>query len=239
MLIRILLISLFIFSNITFADQKDGQIEIKQIAKNVFLHTSYKKLPDYGYYPSNGLVVVNGKDAYIIDTPWPVQDIKTLVTWINDSGYSLKASISTHFHDDRVSGIPYLNRISVKTYASALTNRILESKGLEKAATGFEGRGFWLLEGVIYAYYPGPGHTEDNIVVWLPDAGILYGGCLIRSMSSKTPGNIEDASMDEWTGSIRDVMAKFPDAGMVIPGHGDPGGFELLAHTGELVQRRF
>ena len=37
----------------------------------------------------------------------------------------------------------------------------------------------------IEAFYPGPGHSPDNIVVWIPEARVLFGGCLVKSAGAK------------------------------------------------------
>lgn len=236
-MLRMIALMFLMLPGFTFADQGDGTLEIREIAHGVYLHTSFMQLPGYGYYPSNGLLVVDGKNAYIIDTPWPGDDSQVLVQWIEASGFTLKASTTTHFHEDRSSGIQYLNTAGISTHASALTNGLLESRGNATAAHAFEGDGFWLLADRIYAYYPGAGHTRDNIVVWLPEEKILFGGCLIRGLSAKGLGNTADASLDEWAHTVQRVVDKFPDVEKVVPGHGEPGGAQLLTHTIELAAR--
>lgn len=48
-------------------------------------------------------------------------------------------------------------------------------------------------------FYPGPGHTPDNSVVYLPAHKLLYGGCFIKSKESVSLGNIEEAGAIEKT----------------------------------------
>ena len=225
-----------VFSNVVCADQPDGLLEIKKIADDVFLHTSYKELPDYGLISSNGLVVINGKDAYIIDTPWPDGDTEKLVQWIADSGFVLKASLSTHFHDDRAAGIAYLNQHHIDTYASVLTNQYLADAGSPVATKTFTGKTFSLLDGVIEVFYPGPGHTYDNVVVWLPQTHTLVGGCLIRSLAANDMGNTTDGSLNDWATSVKNIIDAFPEIESVIPGHGSIGGIDLLTHTQALAR---
>src|SRR5699024_5350859 len=78
------------------------------------------------------------------------------------------------------------------------------------------------------AYYPGPGHTIDNTVIYLNDKDILYGGCFIKNASATSLGNTKDASITEWPNSLRKVKQRYPDRKMVIPGHGSwkPGAIE-------------
>ncbi len=58
---------------------------------------------------------------------------------------------------------------------------------------------------------------------------------MVRSMADTSPGNLADADLVAWPQAIRRVIERFPDATTVVPGHGAPGGFELLTHTRDLV----
>ncbi len=218
-------------------DENDGKMEITKIAPGVFMHTSYGYLPDYGYYPSNGLIVIEGQRAYIIDTPWPERDTDTLLAWIESRGYSATASLSTHFHDDRASGIAVLNARGVATHASARTNALLREQDRPTATHAFTADHHVLLPGRIEAFYPGPGHTRDNIVVWLPRERLLFGGCLVRELATRSMGNTADGSLADWPHSIEKVRQTFPQVLGVIPGHGPPGGEALLTHTQELARQ--
>ncbi len=71
----------------------------------------------------------------------------------------------------------------------------------------------------IETFYPGKGHSPDNIVVWLPDQKILFGGCLVKSTESEGLGNIADASLGEWPATIQKLVKKYSEASLVIPGH--------------------
>lgn len=110
------------------ANEKLPELQIEQIDENVFLHQSYSRVKGFGLVSSNGLVVVDKGKAFIIDTPWSEQDTKKLVNWIQVNNYELLGSIATHSHEDRTSGIKWLNEISVATYATTLTNQRLKKK---------------------------------------------------------------------------------------------------------------
>ena len=224
------------FPLLASADEQDGKLEIAPFADNIWLYHSYMQTEDWGLVSSNGLVVVNEGDAYIIDTPWSEADTETLLDWIKAQGWNTKASISTHFHLDRSAGISVLNERSIDTYASQQTNQKLEEQGWAMASNEFDGDSFSLLDGVIEAYYPGPGHAMDNIVVWLPQAQILDGGCMIREAATKSLGYTADGSVSAWADSVQNVIDQFPGIVQVIPGHGQPGGPELLTHTQSLAR---
>lgn len=218
------------------ADSKNGELEVRRIAEGVYLHTSYHLYPDAGYFPSNGLIIVDDSEAYLVDTAWSEEDTAKLLAWAEEKGVTIKAAVITHFHDDRSVGLPVLNAAGIKTYASARTNYLLEQAGFETAQTGFRGDGVELKKGVAVAYFAGVGHTEDNLVVWLPKHKLLFGGCFVRPKSSSSLGNTADASIGEWLKSAERLAAAFPDVDIVVPGHGEPGDASLFTHTIDLLR---
>lgn len=236
LIFRIIVLVLALLSPLASADRFNGEMEITKIADNLYLHTSYKKLPDFGFFPSNGLIVVEQGEAYIIDTPWLKKDTEVLIDWIRLAGFDIKAALVTHSHDDRSSGLSILKEQAVATYAYSQTNALLAARGETPALHAFDEREFVLLQGAIEVYYLGPGHTSDNIVVWLPKQRVLFGGCLVRSALTQTLGNIADAHLDAWARTVRAIEETVSAIQWVVPGHGPIGGDELLAHTIQLVE---
>jgi metallo-beta-lactamase class B len=59
---------------------------------------------------------------------------------------------------------------------------------------------------------------------------VLFGGCLIKECQA-TKGFIGDANLGEWSKTVEQVKRQFPKVQQVIPGHGKPGGPELLEYT--------
>ena len=86
-------------------------------------------------------------------------------------------------------------------------------------------------------YFPGDSHTKDNLVIYIPEKKILFGGCMILSIMHRRPGYIKDANMTEWPVSVQNVVEKYPDIKTVIPGHGLPGNSDLLYHTIDILNR--
>ena len=227
-------LSLLISSSAS-ASEPIPELVIEKIGKGVFLHKSFNQVDGFGLVSSNGLVVVDNRKAFIVDTPWTDRDTAALVDWIREQNYEPVGSVSTHSHDDRAAGIEWLNEHSIPTFASALTNDFLKAENKATAQFALDDE-VTLADGLIEAYYPGAGHTRDNIVVWLPRSKILYGGCFVRSLSSTGLGYTDEADIDEWAGSVDKVLARYPDARTVIPGHGSSGDITLLMHTRELAE---
>jgi metallo-beta-lactamase class B len=79
--------------------------------------------------------------------------------------------------------------------------------------------------------YFGPGHTVDNIVAWIPAKRVLFGGDLVRARNARNLGNTAEADVKSWPKTLKKVKETFPDAKIVVPGHGQPGAMELIEHT--------
>ena len=179
--------------------------------------------------------MIDGNNAHIIDTPWTLADTKKLTLWIKAKGLTVKTSVVTHFHQDASGGLPFLNNLSIKTYATKLTNKLLTLKKRENSNKEIVNNTFTLVDGLIEIFYPGAGHTQDNIVIWLPKAKMLFGGCFVKNLNSTSLGYTGDASVKDWPKSIQRVINKYPNIEVVIPGHGKIGDLSLLKHTEQLA----
>ena len=90
--------------------------------------------------------------------------------------------------------------------------------------------------GPVELFYPGAAHSTDNLVVYVPSANVLYGGCAVHELSSTSAGNVADADLAEWPTSVERIQKHYPEAEVVIPGHGLPGGLRLAPAHSERCQ---
>ncbi|MDR1563018.1 MAG: subclass B1 metallo-beta-lactamase [Dysgonamonadaceae bacterium] len=216
-----------------------NDIEVIRLSEKACVHVSVSEIEGFGKVSSNGLIVVNEKEAFLFDTPVTDYQTETLVTWIADS---LKAHVTTfvpnHWHNDCLGGLEYLHSKGIKSFANQLTIILAKENGMPVPQQGFADSLRLNLHGTdIYCHYLGGGHSADNIVVWIPSEKILFGGCMVKDIHSKGLGNLSDAKIEEWLPTIQKVKAKFPNAEIIIPGHGQVGGKELLEHTKILLQK--
>ena len=215
-------------------------IELIPLSPKAYIHVSISEIKGFGKVSSNGLVLVDNGQAFLFDTPVTNEQTETLVAFITDSLHAnVSGFVPNHWHDDCMGGLEYLDKHGVKSYANQMTIDIAKQEGLPFPKQGFKDSLSMKLNNTeINCYYLGGGHSTDNIVVWIPSEKILFAGCMIKDMQSQTLGNLSDATIEEWPGTIQKVIDKFPSAEIVIPGHGQIGGKELLMHTLELLIER-
>ena len=217
-------------------------LTVTPLTDRVYVHTSY------GVYqnnpvPSNGLIIKTNDGVVLVDTGWDTKEdtdnTRQLLRWVADSlRQPVRLCIVTHAHEDRVGGISELRKAGIRVISTPLTAGKSVKLGYE-APEGILPADTTLVIGQepIRCYFPGEGHTSDNIVVWLPNQQILHGGCFVKSVAAFGMGNIADANLNEWGKSVRRVMNQFGTAKVVVPGHEEWGDTRSLEHTLRLLEK--
>ena len=88
-------------------------------------------------------------------------------------------------------------------------------------------------------YYPGKGHSPDNIVIWFEKERVLYGGCLIKSAEDNDLGNLSDASVKDYATTIKNVQEKCKNPNYIITGHNDWVNIKSLEHTLKMAEQLY
>jgi len=208
-------------------------IVLHPIAEGVWVHTTTFDVPGMGRVPANGLVVIDGKEAMLINLPWTDGLTASLCDWISEKrGATVRTVIPTHFHEDCMGGLAEAHRRGALSYGLDRTIEIARQKGLPVPRVPYRER-IAVRCGTTIAVvtYFGAGHTTDNVVVWLPKHKVLFAGCLVKSLDSDSLGNTKDGDMAAYPATLRRVQAAYPQPKTVVPGHGDWGGPELIEHT--------
>ncbi len=68
--------------------------------------------------------------------------------------------------------------------------------------------------------HPGRGHTAGDVVVNIPDAGVLLAGDLVEESGPPVFG--EDCWPLEWSATLDLLVSMTPTTAIVVPGHGSP-----------------
>jgi metallo-beta-lactamase class B VIM len=217
-------------------------LQVTPLADGVWLHTSWQVLPGGTRYPSNGLLVREGDSLALVDTAWGAQPTRDLLAWVErELKLPITRALVTHAHDDRMGGAPVLAERGIPCFSHPLTGALAAKQGWPRPtplATLSEA-GATTNVGTVEVFYPGPAHTVDNLVVWIPRVKVLFGGCAVKELRSGTLGNVADADVAAWPQAIRRVQQRYAGAGiLVVPSHGEPGSPELLGHTLVLCDRQ-
>lgn len=209
---------------------------VSQLTQRVWIHTTTTPLGKEGFYPANGLVVESEHDALLIDTGWELAQTRALLRfWKDERKRPIRRALVTHFHQDRLAGIPVLRASKIPVFANPLTIGLAleHAMPLPDPLANVERAAQQL--GDVEVSYPGTGHTIDNIVGFVAGDGVLFGGCLVKSTTATTLGYMADAMVNDWPTTIANVHERYPDAKYVVPGHGTISG-DCLAHTYALAQ---
>ncbi|GAB3572072.1 BcII family subclass B1 metallo-beta-lactamase [Spirosoma luteolum] len=217
-------------------------LKVSRLDDRVYVHTTY------GMYqgepvPSNGLIVRTDDGVVLLDTGWDTEDntdnTRQLLRWVADSlRQPVRLCIVTHSHDDKVGGIAELQKAGIRVVSTPLTARKTVNQGYPSPDGVLPNDTTFTIGNVpIRTYFPGEGHTSDNIVVWLPSQRILHGGCFVKSVAAFGLGYTGEANLKAWAGSVRNVKSRFGNARIVVPGHDEWEGPQALDHTIQLLKK--
>ncbi len=222
-------------SNIKISDD----LELSKISDHCYIHLSYTLLESGHRMPANGLVYINQRKALIIDTPWTNDLTQLLIDYLRDSmQVSIEGVIPTHWHVDCMGGLEIVHKLGIKSYGYQLTAEICKEKNLPIPQITFNDSLLIGPENELLLKYLGPGHTEDNMVVYIPKEKILFAGCMAKALTWNGLGFTGDANIPQWPETLKRVKASFPDAKIVIPGHGAFSGLDIIDHTLRLFNNR-
>ncbi len=214
---------------------------------------------------SNSLLVETADGKLVLcDTPMTEAATVELLVWAEERfGEREWIVLNGHFHPDCTAGNAAMIEAGAEVWASTHTAELLAEQGQgvldslaesnsenESLATEFRAtrlagptRTFDLSSVVklpieserIEIIFPGAGHAPDNVVTHFVDRGLVFAGCLCFSAKRETPGYLGAADLEAWPAALQRVKAL--GATIVIPGHGAPGGPELLGHTADVLRR--
>jgi metallo-beta-lactamase class B len=207
---------------------KSDSLVITQLSDNSFEHTSFLQTNDFGNVPCNGLIVRNGSEVIIFDTPTTNGTSAALINWITETLHcKINAIIPTHFHNDCLAGLTVFHDNNIPSYANLKTIELAKENKYAVPNTGFTDSLVLQVgaEKVIVKFF-GEGHTKEHV---------LFGGCLIKEVGA-SKGYLGDANVAAWSGTIEKIKKEYPTVNVIVPGHGDYGNKKLLDYTIKLFK---
>lgn len=233
----VLIAYLFSCSNPNTSYQSDN-LEISPLSENTFIHKSYLKTDDFGNVACNGLIYLNDNEVIIFDTPTNDDASNELINWVQDElEAEIVAVIISHSHDDCLGGLQVFHNHDVPSFANALTIALATEAGMTPPKKAFTGElSTSINDTEVLSQFLGEGHTRDNIVSYIPDEEVLFGGCLIKALGAGE-GYTGEANLSTWSVTVQKVKDLYPKVKYVVPGHGKTGDKALLDYTIEMFNK--
>lgn len=77
--------------------------------------------------------------------------------------------------------------------------------------------------------YPGPGHSDGDLCVFVPDAHVVFTGDLVETSGDPAVG--PDSVVEKWPQALEEVLegGGHADDLLFVPGHGDPVDADFVA----------
>jgi len=221
-----------------FGNTTPAKLTIKHVVRNFYVYTTYH-LYEKQLIPAHGMYLVTDSGVLLLDTPWDSTQFQPLLDSIQiKHGQQVKWCIATHWHSDRTDGLDYYRQQGIKTYTTVLTDDFCRKNNQKRASYLMTKDTLFQIGSTSFeVYYPGGGHTEDNIVVWFGKEKILYGGCLIKGAEAKDLGYLGDANVAEYANTLRRVQKRFPRPKWILVSHHDWTNNHSLAHSIQLAKQ--
>ncbi len=231
---RTIILAILLFFSLTniFAQAEKAKLKISHLAGDFYIYTTYNLYEDY-QVPANGMYLVTSNGVVMFDTPWDTTQFQPLLDSIQlKHGKTVVMAIATHWHSDKTAGLEYYRQQGIKTYTTVRTDE-LSRKNHKKRAEFLMANDtvFNMGQYAFETYYPGEGHTADNIVIWFKNEKILYGGCLIKGVDDENLGYLGDANVTAYASTLKNVQQKCRRPKFIIIAHNDWKNTNSLKHS--------
>jgi metallo-beta-lactamase class B len=222
-----------IFSITHVLGQPDtAKLKISHLTGDFYIYTTYNTYEN-DKVPANGMYLVTNNGVVMFDTPWDTTQFQPLLDTIKlRHNKNVILAFATHWHSDKTAGLEYYKQQGIKTYTTALTDELSKINNKKRAE-------FLMTKDTVFnvgqysfeTYYPGQGHTIDNIVIWFKKEKILYGGCLIKGADAESLGYLGDANVNEYAATLKKVQKKCRKPKFIIIAHSDWNNINSLRHS--------
>lgn len=191
-----------------------------------------------------GVVITDG-GVVVIDTqyesvaPAIVEQIRAL------TDQPIRYIVNTHLHGDHVGGNAVLQRYGVVVAHKNTYDRMLagwEGTGMPGREDGlpqltFQDELRLYLGGVeIQLFHLGRGHTDTDVVVWIPSENVVHVGDLFFNKMAPYVDMPNGAHTGLWISFIDGVIQRINPDTRVIPGHGELSDVDGLRGMGRFLQ---
>jgi len=226
-----IIITLFFAGNL-FGQRTDTDLKISHLTGDFYIYTTYNYYNGYRI-PANGMYLVTNKGVVMFDTPWDTTQFQPLLdSIILKHNKSVIMCFATHWHSDKTAGLEYYRQLGINTYTTVLTDKLSKKNNKKRAAFLMaDDTAFHVGQYAFETYYPGQGHTEDNIIIWFKKEKILYGGCLIKGVDDEDLGYLDDGNKTTYASTLKKVHTKCRKPKFIVIAHNDWKNINSLKHS--------
>jgi metallo-beta-lactamase class B len=205
-----------------FGQAEKAKLKITHLIGDFYIYTTYNTYQE-SQVPANGMYLVTDDGVVMFDTPWDTTQFQPLLDSIKLKHNKIVVmSMATHWHSDKTAGLEYYRQQGIKTYTTVLTDEFSKKNNHKRAE-------FLMKKDTVFnvgqyafeTYYPGEGHTADNIIIWFEKEKILYGGCLIKGVDDENLGYLGDANVTAYASTLKKVQKKCRKPKFIIIAHSD------------------
>ena len=141
-------------------------------------------------------------------------------------------SFATHWHSDKTAGLAYYKEQGIKTFTTVLTDELSKKNNKPRAAFLLtKDSAFQVGQYAFETFYPGEGHTADNIVIWFKNEKILYAGCLVKGADDDNLGFLGDGNTAAYAATLKNVKKKCRNPKFIVIAHSDWRNTQSLNHS--------
>ena len=221
-----------------FGQPEKDKLAIAHLTGDFYIYTTYNTY-EGTRVPANGMYLVTNNGVVMFDTPWDTTQFQPLLDSIKRRhNKNVIMCFATHWHSDKTDGLEYYRQIGIKTYTTSLTDELSKKNNKKRAEFLMsQDTTFQVGQYSFETYYPGQGHTEDNIIIWFKKEKILYGGCLIKGADAEDLGYLGDANVTAYASTLLNVQKKCPNPRFIIIAHSDWMNINSLQHSIRLAKK--
>lgn len=187
-------------------------------------------------------LVVGDSGALVIDTgSSPSQGAVIREAAEATAGLPITAVVVTHAHSDHLfglagfAGVPSLGHEALaEAIHSQATSSAAAELGLEPGALVVPDTLFSLAKAIdlggrrVEIIHFGPGHTDTDLVAYLPESDLIFTGDLLESASGPDFG--PDCHLKAWPAAVDGILGLVGEGTVLVPGHG-PAMDRIAAFT--------
>jgi glyoxylase-like metal-dependent hydrolase (beta-lactamase superfamily II) len=195
-------------------------------------------------FPTVCAVVLTPTRAFVVDTLCSPQDVQPVLDLLEErAGDRTVVVVNTHHHWDHVYGNAAFAGRDIVAHRSCSRLMLAQRANVDGAVPPEPPEGVPLPtvtfgDRLSYSDEPetvhlihAPGHTEDSIVVFAAQAGILFAG---DALEWPLPSFAQRGSAESWVATLR-RLKQLP-ADLVVPAHGAPQPKSLIDANERYVQ---